>query len=124
MTMHISDMLLPERGEHGIYFIESLEKMQVHPLYGWSQGHFIVGYDAAGSEIVMTNKRLPVKGLKSDISEKNLNKGEQIPPGLSKGVVRDLIVEQKNKEMRGMKVDEFKKVLYEKMRKKHKYDIK
>ena len=117
-TLLISDMVLPERGEQGIYFVESLERRQVHPLYGWSQGHFIVGRDAAGAEIVMTNKRYPVKGLKSNISEEPLGKGEQSSQGLSKGVVRDLIVEQKNKEVRGMRIDEFKNILYEKMRKK------
>ena len=117
-TLLISDMVLPERGEQGIYFVESLERRQVHPLYGWSQGHFIVGRDAAGPEIVMTNKRYPVKGLKSNISEEPLGKGEQSSQGLSKGVVRDLIVEQKNKEVRGMRIDEFKNILYEKMRKK------
>ena len=41
-VMKISDMRMPKVGEHGIYFVESLTRQQVHPLYGWQQGHYLV----------------------------------------------------------------------------------
>jgi hypothetical protein len=51
-TLRIGDMRVPEPGETGIYFVESLEKRLVHPLYGWSQGHFIVDRGPGGAEEV------------------------------------------------------------------------
>ena len=64
--MSISDMKVPQVGERGIYFVESLERSQVHPLYGWSQGHFIVEMDDTGADRVMTTRKQPVTGLTLD----------------------------------------------------------
>ena len=41
-VMTVSDMRMPEIGERGIYFVESLSVQQVHPLCGWHQGHYLV----------------------------------------------------------------------------------
>ena len=41
LSLEIADMRLPAVGEVGIYFVESLRERQVHPLVGWSQGHFL-----------------------------------------------------------------------------------
>ena len=41
-TLTVSDMVKPEVGEQGIYFVESLGRQQVHPFYGWHQGHYLV----------------------------------------------------------------------------------
>ncbi|MDX8389145.1 MAG: hypothetical protein R8M38_01510 [Mariprofundaceae bacterium] len=41
-TLEVTDMHQPALNEHGIYFVESLIKQQVHPLYGWSQGHYLI----------------------------------------------------------------------------------
>ena len=46
MTLEISDMVVPRPGETGIYFIEDSHGRQVHPLVGWSQGHFVERRDA------------------------------------------------------------------------------
>lgn len=104
LTMAVSDMRLPQEGEHGIYFVESLERLQVHPLYGWSQGHFIVERDATGIERIMTNRRLPITAVMNKVQ------GEQ--QALSKGVVRDVVIE---KDKKGLTVDDFKRVLRERM---------
>jgi hypothetical protein len=45
LTMEVSDMRMPEAGERGIYFVESVNAELVHPLYGWSQGHYLVTMD-------------------------------------------------------------------------------
>lgn len=42
LTLQVSDMRMPELGEHGVYFVESLTRQQVHPLFGWQQGHYLV----------------------------------------------------------------------------------
>jgi hypothetical protein len=42
LTLSVSDMRMPEIGERGIYFVESLTQELVHPFYGWHQGHYLV----------------------------------------------------------------------------------
>jgi hypothetical protein len=80
----VSGMQLPQLGEHGIYFVEAPGRKQVNPLYGWSQGHFIVKKDSAGTERVMTNRGIPVTGIE-DISLATQAVG--ISSGVAKGVV-------------------------------------
>ena len=40
--LEVTDMLVPQVAERGIYFVESLSAPQVNPLVGWSQGHFLI----------------------------------------------------------------------------------
>ena len=115
VTLVVSDMRLPQEGEHGIYFVESLERFQVNPLYGWSQGHFIVELEGAGRERVMTNRRLPVTGVMDDKSDEPTTHGKERIQTLSRGVVRDLVVAQEGEDNKGMTVDEFKTVLHKRM---------
>lgn len=116
VTMAVSDMLLPQEGEHGIYFVESLERLQVNPLYGWSQGYFIVERDVAGTERVMTNRRLPITG----ITDAQITPGKESMQTLSKGVLRNLVVGQEGKVNTGLTADEFKRILHERMERTNK----
>ncbi len=43
----VTGMKMPEVGESGIYFVESLSQQLVHPLYGWQQWH-LLKYDEDG----------------------------------------------------------------------------
>ncbi len=115
VTLAVGDMQVPQQGEHGIYFVESLEKFQTNPLYGWSQGHFIVERDAAGIERVMTNKRIPITGVIDNIPEEQTGTGKEGRQTLSKGVLRDLVVAEDGKDNMGLTMDEFKKVLHKRM---------
>jgi hypothetical protein len=115
VNMAISDLQLPQQGEHGIYFVESLKRFQVNPLYGWSQGHFIVERDAAGSERVMTNRRLPITEVKPDEQNSLTNDRRH---ALSAGILRDLVVAQPGQINKGLTVDEFKEILHKRMEKK------
>jgi hypothetical protein len=115
VTMEVSDMRLPQEGEHGIYFVESLERFQVNPLYGWSQGHFIVNRDHTGNERVMTNGKLPITGVMGHMLNELITPGKEHIQALSKGVLRDLVVAREGEDNKGMSVDEFKKVLYQRM---------
>jgi len=48
---------IPEPGERGIYFVESLNGRLIHPLLGWSQGRFRIRPDGtllAGNDEVVT----------------------------------------------------------------------
>jgi hypothetical protein len=61
--MQVTDMEWPEAGENGMYFVESLRRSTVHPLVGWSQGHYRIENDAQGQARVFTADRRPVTGV-------------------------------------------------------------
>jgi hypothetical protein len=62
-------MRLPAVGEVGIYFVESLRERQVHPLVGWSQGHFLErNEEKTGPPGVFTPAGKAVLGIGSDAS--------------------------------------------------------
>jgi len=75
MTLATGDMKMPEKGEKGIYFVESLQRRQVHPLYGWSQGHFVVVADARGVERVLTKSKRPVTAMQYRSATQKLSDG-------------------------------------------------
>lgn len=69
LSLEIADMRLPAVGETGIYFVESLMERPVHPLVGWSQGHFIELDDKrAGRPGVFTTSGNAVVAIGRDIS--------------------------------------------------------
>jgi hypothetical protein len=115
VTMGISDMKIPQVGERGIYFVESLERSQVHPLYGWSQGHFLVQPDDTGTDRVMTSNEQPVTEAMKDIPVEQMNASQGTVPLLSKGVARGITFAQKKNDNKGLTAEEFKKILREKM---------
>ena len=114
VTMAVSDMQIPQEGQHGIYFVESIERFQVNPLYGWSQGHFIVELDATGNERIMTNKRMPITTITDDVQDEQAIPNRKSTQVLSNGIARSLVVEH-GKE--GLTVDEFKRILHERIEK-------
>jgi len=110
LAMVIADMELPEVGEHGIYFVESLKRHQVNPLYGWQQGHFLVESDKiTGTERIVTKDKQPVTAILSSSSAASV----QGPADLSTGVARGLAIGPKGAE--GMTLAQFKKALREHM---------
>ncbi|MBU4297804.1 MAG: hypothetical protein L6365_17565 [Desulfobulbaceae bacterium] len=115
VTMAVSDMKYPQVDEHGIYFVESLSRAQVHPLYGWSQGHFIVEPDDSGVDRIMTSDEHPVTGVTSDMPVKQMMNVAPIQ-ALSTGVAQSLSFAQKKKDTKGLTADEFKNALHELMR--------
>lgn len=107
-SLVIEEMLLPKLGEQGIYFVERVERKQVHPLHGWSQGHFLVVTDPGGIKRVMTFDRRSVAGVESS-REKPVGK-------LSKGVVKGLKLKSSDALSSAMRVDDFKRMLVEMQR--------
>lgn len=95
----VSEMRYPEVGEVGIYFVESLQRRQVNPLYGWSQGHFrIVDYHGVSTIIAADGQ--PVVALEPAPSGKALTRG------VAKGVRT-----RRQAWDRGMHPEDFKAVL-------------
>lgn len=65
-TMRIEGMKIPAIGEEGVFFVERLARLQVHPLFGWDQGRFLVRSDAQGRKTVYTHDLLPVRQLNAE----------------------------------------------------------
>lgn len=55
--LDISDQVMPDTGEEGVYFVEQLTRTQVNPFYGWHQGRFVVA-----EELGDTDKRIRTSG--------------------------------------------------------------
>ena len=82
--LSVVEMQMPELNERGIYFVESPARNQVHPLYGWSQGHLRIEQDTAGTERVLTRSGRPVRGAEHTSGTH--------PGRLSNGAARGLIL--------------------------------
>ena len=102
ISLNVSDSTLPELGEPGIYFVESLERFQVNPLYGMDQGHFLI-LESGSQRIMMTRNRRVITGLLSD---------EQPPvDGLSNGIARGLSIDEAGGSPESVTVFQFKQVI-------------
>ncbi len=67
LTLRIAGMYIPEVGERGVYFVESLGRQQANPLFGWDQGHYVVRVDPTDkAQKVYTVERRPVTGFESE----------------------------------------------------------
>ena len=64
----IVGLRVPEVGERGIYFVESLQRLQVNPLLGWDQGRLRILTGADGRERVVSARGRPVVGLRAQRS--------------------------------------------------------
>jgi hypothetical protein len=88
--LQVTDMVMPEVGETGFYFVETLARAQVNPLVGWSQGHFLVEPQADGRAGVLTANHAPVLGLPQPDMPVSAQ-GMGVP---SKGVAKGVVVTQ------------------------------
>lgn len=85
MRLSITDLNLPVAGEKGVYFVENTVEDQVNPLYGWSQGHFLLVRDPSGKgERVLTADARPVTDFERDAL---YAKSAGISDGVASGIV-------------------------------------
>ena len=71
LILRVSNMRMPEIGEKGIYFVETLAEQQANPLYGWNQGHYLVKTSkSTGKDLV-----IPVEQDVIESGTKALNQG-------------------------------------------------
>lgn len=61
--LEVTDMIIPQVGETGFYFVESLLNQQVNPLLGWDQGHFLIVEETNGESVVTTVHHEPLLSL-------------------------------------------------------------
>ncbi len=59
----IPDMIYPKLGERGVFFVESLSRKQLNPLYGWAQGHYLIKNDGINPATVATAAGLSIYGV-------------------------------------------------------------
>ena len=62
--VEVRGLKIPKEGENGIYFVESPTRDLLHPLIGWSQGHFIIEQEL-GERRVRTIDRQTVTDIQS-----------------------------------------------------------
>jgi hypothetical protein len=104
-SLHVSEMRYPEKDEKGIYFVESLSRDQIHPFYGWSQGHFLVEKrPEASDEVVLTADKRPV----SEIAH-----GVEPATGISTGIAGGVMTLSRSNKTGGMSVESFKQRILE-----------
>jgi hypothetical protein len=84
-TLAVSDLYLPEPGETGVYFVERATG-QVHPLSGWSQGHFVVRRDATGRERVLSRSGVPITALRAAAAGERAREARDLAPEAALGV--------------------------------------
>jgi hypothetical protein len=105
LTLAVSDMHVPQLGEHGIYCVESLHRSQANPLYGWDQGQYIVRVDPTdGQEKVYTRGQQAVTGFLP----------ETLPGGtrpFSRGYALGLSVRREGAPSQALTVEQFKQGL-------------
>jgi len=104
--LQVSDMQMPEMGETGIYFVETLRDFQVNPLVGWAQGHFLIEDMGNGASIVTTASHDPIVSV--DAADGAANTLSQA--AFSKGVAKGVSVRRgsASNATRGLSVGQFK----------------
>ena len=99
--LQITDMDLPQKGESGFYFVESLQENLIHPLVGWGQGHYIVERDRNGRAYVTSSQRRLIQSIDGSPQETD-------PNTFSKGVAKGVTVMEMHLPDNAMTIDGFK----------------
>ncbi len=84
----VTGMKMPDVGESGIYFVESLSRQQVHPLYGWQQWHLLKYVDTDG---VTKVRRLEVPPDQASQAQSGIPTINQVSGNPTVGQVKDAI---------------------------------
>jgi len=77
-TLRVEGLRLPRVGEEGVFFVERLDRAQVHPLYGWDQGRFKVHTDRFGRKTVFTHDMKAVRSVAMARAESGLSSGRAV----------------------------------------------
>jgi hypothetical protein len=110
LTLVVTGSVIPEVGSRGIYFVESIERQLVNPLFGWTQGHFRIessvvregdaSQKGASVDRVLTERRRPVLGLGRGTSDET--------PRLSSGVATGVVEGDRGKPESALGPAQFK----------------
>ena len=102
ISLDVSDSTLPGFGETGIYFVESLDRFQVNPLYGMDQGHFLI-LESNGRRIMATRSRRVIAGVQTA--------DQPTAAWLSDGVAHGLSLGETGESSQGVTVFQFKQAV-------------
>jgi hypothetical protein len=93
----VQGMQTPAQGEIGIFFVESLQETLIHPLVGWTQGHFLLETDASGEHRVLSADHAPVTGIALAVEPQTRSNTESLNDALpllgDDGAARGVIVD-------------------------------
>ena len=103
ISLDVSESTLPEFGQKGVYFVESLDRFQVNPLYGMDQGHFLI-FESAGRRIMTTWNKWVITSL-PPIAQTRAARW------LSNGIARGVAVEEAGAASSGVTVFQFKQAI-------------
>jgi len=74
ITLEVSDMRMPEIGERGIYFVENIGEQQIHPLFGWQQGHYLVVTSQKTGHDMVISVQQPGQDILIPVQQENLKR--------------------------------------------------
>lgn len=61
--LRVSEMQVPQLGETGVYFVGNPAQDMIHPLVGWSQGHYLTRSATSGTARITTADGQPVADI-------------------------------------------------------------
>jgi hypothetical protein len=100
-TLAVSDLHIPQPGEHGIYFVRSTKETMVNPLCGWDQGHFLIVRDEQSVQRVAARSGRRVLSVSDDATANPAN-------GISEGTALG-VETSRERATGGLTVNEFKR---------------
>ncbi len=108
----VQGMQMPAQGDTGIFFVESLQETLIHPLVGWSQGHFLLETDSTGETRVLSAEHAPVTGIALAVEPQADNVTERVGDALpvldDNGAARGVIVDYDLPAESAISADEFR----------------
>lgn len=121
--LQVGEMELPEVGETGFYFVESLSRNLVHPLVGWTQGHYLIHQDALGVDRVTTADNQLIEEIQQPAEGQNQNQSEirltqpmvKESRKFSQGVAKGVIVQELRESSDTMTAEQFRASIQEQL---------
>ena len=108
----VQGMQMPVQGDTGIFFVESLQETLIHPLVGWSQGHFLLESDASGELRVLSADHAPVTGIALAVEPQTNTVTEHLGDALAvledQGAARGVIVDHDLPAESAMSAEDFR----------------
>lgn len=104
---------IPEPGDRGIYFVESVDRFLVNPLYGWEQGLVRVLRTADGSNRVYTSRRHPIVAVEVPAAPTEPAARAQAREGIvtSTGVALGIRADARAPPAQALRVEDFEAAL-------------
>lgn len=65
--LEVNGSRIPERGERGVYFVESLSQDLINPLLGWSQGQYLIQSQGGVEQVTSVDAR-PIVSVSAPVS--------------------------------------------------------